>query len=135
MPKFVFNKLVRDRIVSHIEQYGDKPQWRKLDQDQLRQALLNKLQEEAAELQFDDPDLLIELADVQEVLVTLIKAAGFTQQQVRLAQRQKRTKVGSFKQRIFIDWVETQKDSPWLGYYQRHSNKYPEFTPKVPLKP
>ncbi|MBL8159574.1 hypothetical protein JNJ66_03895 [Candidatus Saccharibacteria bacterium] len=51
MPVFKLNKLVRDKIVDHQYDIGAIPTCRRLSPDELRRELIQKLTEEAAELE------------------------------------------------------------------------------------
>ena len=126
MPTFRFNKLVRDGIVSQMQQKGDQPHWRHLGHTEIVDACFNKLTEEVAELRLDS-ELVNELADVQELLQCLAREVGISQQKIKIAQRQKRLAAGSFRQGIFIDWVVVPPHSPWLSYYLQHPDKYPQL--------
>ena len=94
-------KLVRDRIPEIIAAEGRPPVTRVLDQAAYRQALLDKLVEEAAEAAHasaaDPPG---ELADVLEVLRALTAAAGSLWEQLLALADDKRTRRGGFAGRF-----------------------------------
>ena len=78
-----YRKLVRDRIPEIIAAEGRHPVTRVLDEAGYRQALLDKLVEEAGEAaRASAADLPGELADVLEVLRALTAAAGMSWEQL-----------------------------------------------------
>jgi predicted house-cleaning noncanonical NTP pyrophosphatase (MazG superfamily) len=78
-----YRKLVRDPIPEIIQADGGYPVTRILDEVGYRQALLDKLVEEAAEEASASPaDLPSELADVLEVLHALTAAAVMSPEQL-----------------------------------------------------
>ena len=107
-----YNKLVRDRIPEIIESQGGSCQCRVLAKDEYMQALKAKLVEEAQELlDTDDREgLLRELADVMEVVDSLLKATGLTISALREEQRRKREDRGGFERRLSLIWSERLED-------------------------
>jgi predicted house-cleaning noncanonical NTP pyrophosphatase (MazG superfamily) len=100
-------KLVRDRIPEIIKSEGRRPVTRVLDEASYRQALLAKLVEEAEEAsQARAADLPGELADVLEVLRALTSAAGISWPQLLALAKDKRTRRGGFRRRIYLESVE-----------------------------
>ena len=70
--------------------------------------------------------MLKELADIQEAIDCLVKAAGSTKKQLREIQKQKRAKTGSFKKRHFLETVTLTNNAKWLDYYLTHPDKFQE---------
>ena len=107
-----YNKLVRDRIPEVIESQGGSCQCRVLAKDEYVQALKAKLVEEAQELLDTDDrqSLLRELADVMEVVDSLLKATGLTISALREEQRRKREERGGFERRLSLIWSERLGD-------------------------
>lgn len=97
------NKLVRDRIPELIEQAGKQAVTRVLDEGEYAQALLRKLQEEAAE--YERSGGIEELADVLEVVYALAAAQGVSPQQLERLRQDKRAERGGFERRLWL--VET----------------------------
>ena len=92
-------KLVRDRIPEIIEATGVKPQVRPLEGDELFDALIEKLGEEAAELRAaKDSERVEELADVLEVIDALAAHLGISLQEARQTAEIKRAQRGGFEQ-------------------------------------
>lgn len=99
----VHNKLVRDRIPEIIEASGRKCITQVLPEDAYIQALDTKLNEELAEYQ--QSKSLEELADLLEVMGAVVKARGFTWDDLTRVRKEKRACRGAFDQRIFLKEV------------------------------
>jgi len=103
----VYRKLVRDRIPEIIQSEGRRPVTRVLDEASYRQALLDKLVEEAQEAsRASAADLPSELSDVLEVLRALAVTAGMSWPQLLAIAEDKRSRRGGFGRRIFLESVE-----------------------------
>ncbi len=127
MRTFTIARLVRDRIVEQIIKAGNVPHWRVLSGEQYWQALKDKLVEEAQEMQgASGEDLIDELADVQEVVDSLLKMLDLTKEQLSETQQKKNKKNGPFEKRDYIDEVEVKDDSEWVHYYLKKPEKFPE---------
>lgn len=94
-------KLVRDRIPEIIRQQGKTPEIVQISGEKLRQALKDKLVEEAEEVRQAE-NILEELADVQEVVDALIEAYGLDPAAVELARADKKAKRGGFTSGQFL---------------------------------
>lgn len=128
MPRFIFNKLVRDKIVSQQIAGGAEPSYRRLDTEEHASALITKLHEEADELASAAPeDLAGEIADIQQVLDDLCHLHGIPQATVAAIQAKKLHARGGFADGIFIESVETAEDDQWTAYYRKHPERYPEL--------
>jgi predicted house-cleaning noncanonical NTP pyrophosphatase (MazG superfamily) len=104
-------KLVRDRIPAIIRADGGHPVTRVLDEGGYRQALLDKLAEEAEEAARASPaDFPGELADVLEVLRALTAAAGMSWEQLLTLADDKRNRRGGFDGKIFLESVQQDSD-------------------------
>jgi predicted house-cleaning noncanonical NTP pyrophosphatase (MazG superfamily) len=96
-----YNKLVRDRIPDIIRQDGRKCQAMTIPEREYRQALLEKLIEEAQETAAASPqEMVAELADLYEVIDTIMAVYEIDRESVLQEQERKRTERGSFEQRI-----------------------------------
>lgn len=106
--RIYYNKLVRDHIPEIIRAHGDTCHTEVLNAEEYQGALKNKLIEEAQEVASatSNADLLMEIADVYEVLTALCRAHNFSPETVMLAQQQKRDTNGAFEQRIKLCWTE-----------------------------
>jgi predicted house-cleaning noncanonical NTP pyrophosphatase (MazG superfamily) len=100
-------KLVRDRIPELLDKEGIAYESSTLSNDAFRPALYEKLLEEAEEVAGASPaERLKELADVWEVLETIARSSGFTLEQVRAVQQERREARGGFEKRILLHWFE-----------------------------
>lgn len=102
MGEIIYNKLVRDGIPVIIKNDNQTPVTRILSDDEYRQALFEKLIEEARELFEADGDIG-ERADVAEVLKALDAALGYSEEVVEDARAAKTAKRGGFEQKIFLE--------------------------------
>lgn len=98
------NKLVRDRIPELIEAEGMRPVIRILGEQELRECLERKLDEEVQE--FHQDRNLEELADILEVVFALSEAMGSSQEELMMVYRRKHEQRGGFSKGIFL--VEKQ---------------------------
>lgn len=90
-------KLVRDKIPYIIRRSGREPDIRRVSGEELKAALKEKLVEEACELR-DSNDIYGELADVLEVIDTLVERSGLDRQKLAEAQKKKRDLAGGFEE-------------------------------------
>jgi predicted house-cleaning noncanonical NTP pyrophosphatase (MazG superfamily) len=100
-----YPKLVRDKIPQIIiEADGRAVPVRTLELEEFINYLKKKAVEEAEELEATESDshLLEEIADLREILDTLEAAKGFTPEQVKTVQDEKRTKRGGFDLRLLM---------------------------------
>ncbi|TVR16567.1 MAG: nucleotide pyrophosphohydrolase [Phormidium sp. GEM2.Bin31] len=94
-------KLVRDRIPEIIENSGQQCQIEHLNPDDYRQALRDKLIEEAQEAaEADDDHLLSELADLTEVIDALLTSYKISPESLKKRQQQRHQERGGFEQQI-----------------------------------
>ena len=100
-----FHKLVRDKVPDKISDGGERVDVRTLKGDYLNKALKEKLVEEAIEV-LDTRDynsLLEELADVQEVISSILEQVGSSPIEVANLQKRKREKSGGFSKGIVLE--------------------------------
>ncbi len=101
-----FNKLVRDKIPEYIEEGGEIVNIAKLEKESIVLALKDKLVEETFEVfdSNDEDELLSELADVSEVIDSILYHLNIKKESLLNKQEKKRIKVGSFLEgKILID--------------------------------
>ena len=77
-----FRKLIRDRIPEIIAANGEKAITRVLDEAEFVTALENKLLEEVQEMRASKAERKVEIADIYEVLDALIRAYGFSKEEI-----------------------------------------------------
>ena len=99
-----YHKLVRDSIPEIIESDGKICDWETLsDADYLR-LLEEKLNEELAEYQ--QSKSLEELADLLEVMQDVLKARGWTWEELEQVRAEKAAKRGGFEKKILLKEVQ-----------------------------
>jgi predicted house-cleaning noncanonical NTP pyrophosphatase (MazG superfamily) len=105
--RVAYHKLVRDKIPAIIQADGHQPITRTLDERDYQAALLAKLIEEAQEAHAAPAENLpVELADILEVLQTLVAAQDMTWDELLSLAAHKRTQRGGFDDRIYLEYVE-----------------------------
>ena len=91
----IYNKLVRDKIPEIIERNGGKADVRVLSEEEYKQYLEKKLDEETVEYHRDKtPE---ELADILEVVYALAATAGCSREQLMETCRRKHDLRGGFE--------------------------------------
>ncbi|HJP96510.1 MAG TPA: nucleoside triphosphate pyrophosphohydrolase [Candidatus Saccharimonadales bacterium] len=137
MPKFIFNKLVRDKIVEQQIASGADPEYYTLDKTEHAEALVAKILEEAQEIPVSNRDEAIkEIADVQQALDDLKTILGLDDQEIANAQAVKNERAGAFTGGIFVESVTVDEGDKWVDYYRKNADKYPEVDDEVPpIKP
>ena len=102
------NKLVRDNIPDIIKQGGEAPLARKLSAKEYKEALREKLVEEAREVKRakGKEELVKEIGDIEEVLLALMDAHNIECKEVSALRRKRRKERGGFKKRIFLESVK-----------------------------
>jgi predicted house-cleaning noncanonical NTP pyrophosphatase (MazG superfamily) len=105
--RVTYNKLVRDRIPEIIEADGHYAVTRVVEGQEYREVLLAKLVEEAREAEASPAgELSAELADVWEVLHSLLEALSITASELEELAAAKRAKRGGFGARVFLEYTE-----------------------------
>ena len=99
----IYNKLVRDHIPEIIESDGRKCTTEILSDDRWLQMLDAKLDEELAEYQ--ESKSLEELADLLEVMRTVVKARGWSWEQLEQVRQEKAARRGGFEKKILLKEV------------------------------
>ena len=120
------NKLVRDKIPDKIESSGEVALTKKLSDNELFEQLRLKLIEEAFEvLDANDTDELIqELADVLEVIDSIIEKQKINMTAINSAKAKKKEKVGGFNEGIILQQTELPVDKSFdKANSQIHSYK------------
>lgn len=99
----VYNKLVRDRIPEIIEADGKDCTTEILPAKQYMEMLDAKLSEELAEYQ--ESKSLEELADLLEVMQAVVRARGWTWEQLEQVRQDKADQRGGFEKKILLKEV------------------------------
>lgn len=103
--KYIYNKLVRDKIPENIDKMeGRKSNYKILEDKEYIEELDKKLFEEAHE--FIEEHSVEELADLMEVVYTIMKINNISINDVENARKIKKDKKGGFNNRIYLIDVE-----------------------------
>lgn len=95
-----YHKLVRDRIPEIIEADGKNCIWETLFQEDYIRLLDEKLNEELSEYQ--ENKSLEELADLLEVIQAVVRARGWTLEELEHVRADKAAKRGGFEKKILL---------------------------------
>ena len=98
-----YNKLIRDKIPEIIEAAGKRCIVEVLNETEYIDALDCKLNEELEEYQTDKS--LEELADLLEVMYAVVRARGYTTEELERVRKQKAEKRGGFEKRLRLKGV------------------------------
>lgn len=101
----IYNKLVRDKIPEIIENDGEKPIVRVLNDNEYKKELEKKLKEEYEEFLIAEKksERLEELADMLEVIRTLALLEDEDIQFIIDIMDKKREKKGGFTKKLFLE--------------------------------
>ena len=103
-----YKKLVRDRIPEIIKNNGEEPITRILTDDEYKLELEKKLLEEYNEvIESSGKDRIEELADMLEVISALAIVEGESIDTVIEVAKQKTLKRGGFKDKIYLEGVNS----------------------------
>lgn len=105
--KIVYNKLIRDRIPEIIKLGGKQAQIEVMSEAEYRNALLEKLVEEAQEAtKASDVELVTEIADLYEVIDAVLVAWEVPREDMLQIQKERRMQCGGFERRLKLLWTE-----------------------------
>ena len=110
----IYNKLVRDKIPEIIENDGEKPIVRVLNDNEYKKELEKKLKEEYEEFLIAEKksERLEELADMLEVIRTLALLEDEDIQFIIDIMDKKREKRGGFTKKLFLEKTTIKWNSP-----------------------
>ena len=111
MPTKAYHKLVRDRIPEIIKADGKTCVCETLSDEDYISLLDQKLNEELAEYQ--ESKSLEELADLLEVMQAVVKARGWTVEDLERVRAEKAAKRGGFEEKILLK--EVREREPFNG--------------------
>jgi predicted house-cleaning noncanonical NTP pyrophosphatase (MazG superfamily) len=107
MTKIFHRKLVRDKIPEIIKSSGDTCLAITLDNSKFELELKKKLIEESVEvMESSKEELTGELADVLEIIYSLIDLNKIKIEDVESQRKSKKEKRGGFDKRIFLEWSD-----------------------------
>ena len=106
-----YNKLVRDRIPEIIQKEGNTADIIILSEESFKQAIKEKLIEEATEVcnAQNRDDILSELADLQEVMDTIKQIYNINTLEVNTIQAVKALQRGKFEKRLYLKSVREKE--------------------------
>lgn len=105
-----YQKLIRNKIPQIINSNHQKCQVKELSNSEYKKALKHKLIEESEEvLTANKNDLAEEIADIYEVIDTLIKVNKFDKKEIFKIQKEKQKLRGKFDKKCFLVSIESLK--------------------------
>jgi len=105
--KIIYNKLVRDKIPEIIHASGKSCEVEILSDEAYVKKLEEKLCEELSEYQKDQN--IEELADLLEVLFALVKAKGYSLEELDHVRVEKQKSRGGFEEKILLKSVREER--------------------------
>lgn len=129
MPKYLFNKLVRDKLPDLYVKQGQKAKIKRLEGNELWNALKSKFIEEAAELPSDMGDREAtagELADLLRVLKDTATLAGVTMAELEELDTVKTANRGGFLEGAYVETQELTDDDVLNAYFRKEPWRFPE---------
>lgn len=101
-------KLVRDKIPEIIDRSQKKYECKILSRTEFIEALQDKIVEEAGEIAkaSNSEEIIQEIADLYEVIDTLLMVKNIERELVLTAQQQKKQARGGFARRLQLIWTE-----------------------------
>lgn len=100
----VYNKLVRDKIIDIIEENGKTAKYAILSDNEYRQELNKKLQEEVQE--YIEDNNIEELADIVEVIYGILNSMDVTIEEFEKVRIKKQKERGAFNKKIYLEKTE-----------------------------
>lgn len=107
---------------------GQKATYRLLDTQEHKQKLIEKIIEEAKELNsVAEKDLIEEIADVEQAIDDLKKIYGIQEEKLEIIKSKKNEKRGSFEKGVYIETLELQEADKWNDYYRSEPDRFKEL--------
>jgi predicted house-cleaning noncanonical NTP pyrophosphatase (MazG superfamily) len=127
--KYQFNKLIRSKLPERMGLEGVNIVGRHLNDEEFKQELKNKLLEEAIEVKDADSrdNLLKELADIMEVIESIISVHNITKEEVEKERIIKREVNGYFLPVNFVDYIEVPLTNKKVIEYLETKNRPYKF--------
>jgi len=105
-----YNKLIRDKIPDIIEKSGKVFKIEQYDDEAYKEALLDKLVEEAIEVKNSSNNhIMNELADLLEVYETIIDIFDLSDQEIMSLKEKRFEERGGFLDRLRLLWVDDKE--------------------------
>jgi len=107
MSRIIYNKLIRDKIPAIIDDSKRQFKVEIFSDNEFDVALREKLAEESQEvIQADTDHLIIELADAQEIIYSLMEFHQITLDDLNAARLQRLQERGGFTKRLKLLWTD-----------------------------
>lgn len=125
MKRYQFNKLVRSKLPARMESEGVRINGCTLSDEEYVMQLKQKLMEEAEEVSLATTreNLVVELADVMEVITALAEAASIDLSEIEKAKIEKRDANGHFHSDHYINYVEVELSNQKVIDYLDNKNR------------
>lgn len=129
MPKFVCNKLSRDKTLENMHSEGISTTHSMLSGQRLYDELNKKLLEETNEVidARERSDIISELADVLEVIDGICAAHKITRDEIDVVKNAIAQKRGGFKTGLFVEVIAMDEGNPRVAHFRKSPEKYPEL--------
>ncbi len=127
--KFIFKKIIRDKILEIMESEGISLETQILEGPNKIHFLKEKLIEECHEV-FDAKSKqahLEELGDVYDVIDALAKVLGIDLKSIHKHRLHKCEQKGGFEKGLFCDHIEMMASHKRVSYYLERPGDYPEM--------
>jgi predicted house-cleaning noncanonical NTP pyrophosphatase (MazG superfamily) len=136
---FKVDKLVRDNMQDISKDKGIVSFQRTLSSEEFYTRLCNKLLEEAHEVieSASQEDVLLECADILEVLYRIAQIHGITPQDIEKARQEKRALKGGFDTQCYCSAICTGESvaADDLNYYLDRPDQYPQIDDPMAVDP
>lgn len=130
MPKFIFEKLVRDGVLQRcLDDPKVRTEYRFLQGMERKEKLVSKAHEEIDEIPIipnANPSVIEEIVDSLDSIEALQDEYGISDEQIADARRAKLEKNGSFALYAYIVSVDLDEDSEWVEIFRRDPEKFKE---------
>lgn len=128
---FQLNKLIREKIFVAMQADEFILEKQDLSNNDYFVELKNKLMEESHEVQQakNDEELVDELADVLEVISSILQLKNIKMERVTSRQHAKKNERGGFSSKYKINSIKLSSDNElhakWIKYFSTNPEKYP----------
>ncbi len=126
MFKYIFKKLVQNKLPARMESEGVVVHKKSLSKQEYIEKLKLKIIEEASEVASADnkEQLCIELSDVLDVIDAIKDAHSITEQEFLEARSAKQKANGVFDIDSYIDHIEVSEDNHQVIQYLKDKNRH-----------
>lgn len=123
--KYEFNKLIRSKIPPRMTEEGVRVNKTELSLEDFADQLKVKLLEEAQEVidAKDKQQLIVELADVTEVIKAIAQVHGITEEEIENERLKKLEINGSFEKENYINFIEVEESNKVVIDYLENKDR------------